>query len=263
MLEIKSLQVAYGERLVLEDIDLAIHKGELVALIGPNGAGKTTLLRAISGAVRPRRGKIEVAGRDLEQLSVTQRAAYLAVVPQAHDLPQGFTTWQTVMLGRTPYLGWLGKPSPVDSQRVDWAMQRTHLVALRDRPIEELSGGEQQRVLLARALAQDTPILLLDEPTSNLDLHHQSLLLNLVKSLANEQGLAVLMALHDLNLAAIYADRLALLVEGRLRLVGEPEDVLTPQTLAEAYQVPVRVIPHPEYGTPLILPDGHPTREKV
>lgn len=263
MLEIQSLQVAYGERLVLEDIDLAIHKGELVALIGPNGAGKTTLLRAISGGVQPRRGKIEVAGRDLEQLGVAQRAAYLAVVPQAQDLPQGFSVWQTVMLGRTPYLGWLGKPSPVDCQRVDWAMQRTHLMDLRDRSIGELSGGEQQRVLLARALAQDTPILLLDEPTSNLDLHHQSLLLNLVKSLANEQGLAVLMALHDLNLAAIYADRLALLVEGRLRLVGKPEDVLTPETLAEAYQVPVRVIPHPEYGTPLILPDGHQTREKV
>jgi iron complex transport system ATP-binding protein len=263
MLEIKSLYAGYGERLVLEDIDLAVHKGELVALIGPNGAGKTTLLRTISGGLVPSQGKIEVAGRNLQQLSPAQRAAYLAVVPQAHNLPQGFTTWQTVMLGRTPYLGWLGRHSPADRQRVEWAMRRTRLTDLSDRPVGKLSGGEQQRVLLARALAQDTPILLLDEPTSNLDLHHQSLLLNLVKSLASEQGLAVLMALHDLNLAALYADRLALLVHGKLRLVGEPEEVLTPEILAEAYQVPVRVIPHPDYGTPLILPDGRQTRQTV
>ena len=127
---------------------------------------------------------------------------------------------------------------------------------LAERPVGELSGGEQQRVLLARALAQDTPVLLLDEPTTHLDLQHQSGLLNLVRELANHQKLAVLMVLHDLNLASIYADRVALLVDGRIRTIGTPDEVLTEENLTRVYQVPVHVVPHPDYGSPLVLPDG-------
>lgn len=256
MLRIESLSVAYGPHPILHAVSLQVAKGEVVALIGPNGAGKTTLMRAVSGVQASQAGRVLVDGQDFNKLSPSQRATYLAVVPQARDLPALFTVWQTVLLGRTPYLGWLGQASAADQARARWALDRTHLVDLAERPIDQLSGGEQQRVLLARALAQDTPILLLDEPTTHLDLQHQSILLNLVQELAREQKLAILMVLHDLNLAALYADRVALLVSGSLQAVGTPLEVLTPSNLAAAYQVPVHVIPHPDYGTPLVLPDG-------
>jgi iron complex transport system ATP-binding protein len=256
MLQIQSLSVGYGARLVLHEIDLHIQSGEILALIGPNGAGKTTLIRAVCGVIRPRSGTLHVGGENLEGLSASQRARKLAVVPQARNLPEPFTAWQTVLLGRTPYLGWLGQPSERDQERVRWALERTETLDLAERRIGELSGGEQQRVLLARALAQETPILLLDEPTAHLDLHHQTRLLDLVYALTRENHLTVLMALHDLNLASLYADRVALLVDGRLQAVGTPAEVLTAERLSEAYRLPLHVIQHPDFGVPLVLPDG-------
>lgn len=256
MLEIQSLYVGYGKETVLADFTISVRPGEVVALVGPNGAGKTTLIKAVSGVLRARAGMIRVNGRDLNRLPAMERARYLSVVPQARNLPPAFTVWQTVMMGRTPFLGWLGKASEQDRTRARWALERTDTLSLARRRVDELSGGEQQRVLLARALAQDTPILLMDEPTTHLDIQHQSKLLNLTRQLAEEQNLAVLMALHDLNLVALYADRAALLVEGRLRAAGTPTEVLTPQRLSEVYQIPLQVIAHPEYGTPLVLPDG-------
>jgi len=256
MLEIESLTVAYGRRLALQQVSLHIARGEIMALIGPNGAGKTTLIRAVSGVLHPRAGRLRANGYDLTRLSPTQTARCLAVVPQARSLPEGFTVWQTVLLGRTPHLGWLGIPTPHDRQRVAWALASTGTLDLAQRPVEQLSGGEQQRVLLARALAQDTPLLLLDEPTAHLDLHHQTSLLDLVYELARANHLTVLMALHDLNLASIYADRVALLVEGRLQAVGTTTEVFTPERLSAAYRLPVHIIRHPDFGVPLILPDG-------
>ena len=256
ILEVHELTVRYGARTALHNVALEVYPGEIVALIGPNGAGKTTLFRAISGVVKPHSGKVFASGKDLAGLSITERARYLAVVPQARRLPAGYSVQQTVLLGRTPYLGWLGKPVSRDIQRTWQALERIQITPLCDRPVEELSGGEQQLVLLARALAQDTPILILDEPTAHLDLHHQGNLLRLVRELADEQGLAVLMALHDLNLVSLYADRVALLAEGRLLVSGSPNEVLTEENLSQAYQVPVHVSQHPLYGTPLVLPDG-------
>ena len=255
-LQIQILTVNYGERTVLKNISLDIHAGEVVALIGPNGAGKTTLVKSLSGVLRPKSGSARIGEQDLYQLSSAQRARVLAVVPQARNLPEAFSVWETVLIGRTPYLGWLGQPSPKDIERSRWALRRTGTADFAERRMGELSGGEQQRVLLARALAQDTPILLLDEPTAHLDLRHQSLILNLVRELAQEQQLAVLMVLHDLNLVALYADRVALLVEGHLRALGTPVEVITPARLMEAYDVPLQVIPHPTNGTPFIVPGG-------
>ena len=261
MLTIQSLSVSYGSQPVLQEVSLSVKPGEVFALIGPNGAGKTTLLRAISGVIRPLAGKVQAFGKDLIQLPATQRARFLAVVPQARKLPPAYTVWQTVLLGRTPHLGWLGQPSQRDLQRTQWALERTQTIDLAGRRVDQLSGGEQQLVLLARALAQDTPILLLDEPTAHLDLHHQSNLLSLVRHLAREQGLAVLMALHDLNLVALYSDQVALLVNGHLRASGNPDQVLTRQHLMEAYRVPLQVIAHPTHGTPLVLLNGHNREE--
>jgi len=262
MLDIRNLSVTYNGHDILNEISLRVAPGSIMAVIGPNGAGKTTLVRTISGVLAPRQGRIFVDGVDLAGLSAAQRARYLAVVPQARQLPTAFTVQQSVLLGRTPYLGWLGRTKAIDHQLVEMALEHTRLTALSERRVGELSGGEQQRVLLARALAQDTPILLLDEPTTHLDLEHQSSFFNLVHKLTADKRLAVLLVLHDLNLAGLYADQVALLVDGRIQTTGTPQQVLTESNIRAVYNVPVDVIPHPEYGTPLILPDGKHAVEK-
>jgi iron complex transport system ATP-binding protein len=256
MLEIQSLCVAYGQKLVLEDISLSVSRGEILAVICPNGVGKSTLIRVISGILSPCSGRVLLDGNDLRRLSPMQRARYMAVVPQARELPGAYSIYETVMMGRTPYLNWLGRAGKEDHTQVNLALERTQTLSLAERRVGELSGGEQQRVLLARALAQNAPVLLLDEPTTHLDLEHQSVFLNLVRKLADEKKLAVLLVLHDLNLAGLYADRVALLVDGRLSANGTPDEVLTSENLSKVYHVSVNVIRHPDYGTPLILPDG-------
>jgi iron complex transport system ATP-binding protein len=257
MLEIQSLTVRFTPRTILDRISLQVFPGEVLALIGPNGAGKTTLLRAASGILRPQAGKVLVNGEDIAGLPASVRATRLAVVPQARNLPDAFTVQETVLLGRTPYLGWLGRPASEDLERVEWALQQTDTLALRHRLVCQLSGGEQQRVLLARALAQETSILLLDEPTAHLDLRYQASLLGMVQRLARQQQLTVMVAIHDLNLTPLYTDRVALLSEGRLLAVGTPAEILTSSRLSSTFQAPVNVILHPEYGTPLVLPDGY------
>jgi iron complex transport system ATP-binding protein len=256
MLEIENLHVEIGRAPILKGVSLDVRPGEVVVLIGPNGAGKSTLIRAVSGVLPLQSGNVRICGRDLATIPPRDRARLLAVVPQARNLPPAFTVYETALIGRNPHLGWLGQTSAADHQCAQRALERTSLLPLSARRVGELSGGEQQRVLLARALAQETPVLLLDEPTTHLDLQHQSSLLNLVRSLANERQLAVLMALHDLNLAGLYADRVALLVDGHLQACGAPHEVLTEQTLAAVYHIPVHVMTHPEYGSPLVLPDG-------
>ncbi len=257
-LVVENLSVAYKERLALREVSLTVSPGEVVALIGPNGAGKTTLLRAISGLLPFRGGEIKFAGQNLANLPPRERARMLAVVPQARHLPPAFSVRHTVLLGRTPYLGLLGQPRTEDNARVDAALGQVDLTEFAERPVGELSGGEQQLVLLARALAQDTPLLLLDEPTAHLDLRHQGRILDLVRGLAQDYNLAVLMALHDLNLAAHYAGRVALLVEGRLLALGAATAVLTHETLSAAYGHPVRVRKDPDTGAPLVLPRDTP-----
>jgi len=256
MLRLTDLCVSYGPRRVLEGVTLDVASGEVVALVGPNGAGKSTLIRAVSGVIPIESGEVLVNGADLRSISTMKRARLLSVVPQARSLPPAFTVYEAVLLGRTPHLGWLGRTSAADHERVRHALEQTHMRALEERYVGELSGGEQQRVLLARALAQDTPVMLLDEPTTHLDLQHREALIRLIRNLARHKDLAILMVLHDLNLAGLYADRVALLVAGQLQAVGSSSDVLTEERLSQVYQMPVRVIPHPEYGTPLVLPDG-------
>jgi len=259
MLQIENLSVSYGERVVLQGVTFNVNSGEVVALVGPNGAGKSTLIRAVSGVVPARGGEVRINGTLLSRLSTMERARYLAVVPQARSLPPAFTVYESVLLGRTPHVGWLGRTGPHDHERVHYALEHTQMLPLAERYVGELSGGEQQRVLLARALAQDTPVLLLDEPTTHLDLQHRESLIRLIRELALHKDLAILMVLHDLNLAGLYADRVALLVAGQLQAIGGAADVLTAERLSSVYHMPVRVMPHPEYGTPLVLPDG---REK-
>lgn len=254
MLKIQNLSASYQSRQVLHNISFDVKNGEVFALIGPNGAGKSTIIRAASGVI-PSTGHIHTNGDNFQTLTPIQRARYLAVVPQAIALPPAFTVWETVLMGRTPYLGFLGQTSTRDEELARRALSRVHALDFAERRVGELSGGECQRVLLARALCQSTPILLLDEPTAHLDLQYQVSLLELIRELARQENLAVLIALHDLNLAAHYADRIALLVGGNLRAIGSPREVLTAETISNAYCLPVQVIEHPFIDIPLVLPE--------
>lgn len=253
MLKIQNLSASYHGHQVLHDVSFEVKNGEVLALIGPNGAGKSTIIRAASGLI-PFTGSVCTNGDDFHTLDPMQRAKYVAVVPQAISLPPAFTVWETVLMGRTPYLGFLGNASSHDEKLVRQALARVNALSLSDRRVGELSGGEAQRILLARALCQSTPILLLDEPTAHLDLQYQVSLLELIRELAHKENLAVLIALHDLNLAARYADRVALLVGGKLDAIGTPRDVLTPEKISNAYCLPVQVVEHPFEDSPLVLP---------
>jgi len=256
MLTITSLQVAYGPKVVLQDVSLDVSPGEILALIGPNGAGKTTIIRAVSGTTPIRSGKVDINGQDLSRFTTGQRARVLAVVPQARQLGGAYTVEQAVMMGRTAYMSWLGRESESDCAAVQLALRQTQLDDFAQRQIAQLSGGEQQRVFLARALAQTTPVLLLDEPTNHLDLHHQTSLLSLVKKLTEEKQLAVMMAMHDLNLVSFFADKVALLVDGELKHVGTPQEVIQAEHISAAYQTPVEIFTHPITGAPHIFPKG-------
>ncbi|MGD2253977.1 MAG: ABC transporter ATP-binding protein [Anaerolineales bacterium] len=243
----------YGNRAVLKDVSLTIQPGEVVAVVGPNGVGKSTLVKAASGVLPLMAGRVSVSGESLQKMAPALRARRVAVVPQAIQLPPAFLSVDVVLTGRTPYLGWLQREGERDHQIARRVMQRTHTLEQANRPVGELSGGEQQRVLIARALTQQAQVMLLDEPTAHLDLQHQNNILTLVRDLAEKDDLAVLLTLHDLNLVARFADRVALLSNGRLRKVGLPSEVLTPEELAPVYGITIHVVPHPIYGTPLVL----------
>jgi iron complex transport system ATP-binding protein len=256
MLVIDHLTVAYKERVALQDINLKVKPGQVIALIGPNGAGKSTLIRAVSGVLAKRSGHVWFDGLDLMTITATERARIVAVVPQAQPLGGTLTVEHTVLLGRTPHMSWLGNPGRADLDATRKAMAVTSIDHLAQRRNAELSGGEQQRVLLARALAQQTPVLLLDEPTNHLDLQHQYTFLNLVKNLAREANLMILMALHDLNQVSLFADQVLLLVDGKELAAGLPEQVLTTVNISTAYRIPVKILHHPDADAPLIIPQA-------
>jgi len=253
-LEVQNLTCAYDGRAVLEELCLAARSGEVLVLIGPNGVGKSTLMRAMARLLRPRRGSVLLAGRDLWRTAPRTVARRLALAPQVDGTGWPVTVEQAVGLGRAPHRGWLLPFTAQDRAAVERALEQTGLVELRGRLVTELSGGEQHRVVLARVLAQEPQVLLLDEPTSHLDLKYQAEILGLARLLAHRDGLTVVISLHDLNLAALYADRLALLGAGRLLTVGSPAEVLTSERLSQVYGVPVVVTTHPLYSTPMVMP---------
>lgn len=260
MLEVRGLRVAYRERVVLEDVNLLVRPGELVGLIGPNAAGKSTLLRAVAGTV-PYWGQVFICGHDQRRLSRRELARLVAVVPQAPTLPPLFTVAEVVMLGRTPYLNWLGWERPEDWAAVGRALGLTGLAELADRPVGQLSGGERQRVVIARALAQEPQVLLLDEPLNNLDIAHQVKIIRLVRRLAREQGLAVVLTAHDLSLVAQAADRVVLLNRGRTVAEGSPAEVVRQELIRQVYGTDVAVWPDPVTGRPVALVRVGPDEE--
>ena len=241
MLEIKDLSLNLDAEPVLRNISFSAKPGEILGIIGPNGAGKTTLLRAIAGVIPIKSGAMELNGEDLLKKSIIEKAKLIASVPQAPTLPGSFSVLDMVMLGRTPYLNWLGQSSSLDEEISRTALEQTQSVELAERKLGELSAGEQQRVLLARALAQSTPVLLMDEPTTHLDLRFQIELLNLVKKLTRQKSITTIIVLHDLNLASRYADEMILLEHGRIAAFGKPQKVLIDSVLSRIYQIPILV----------------------
>jgi len=235
----------------LQDVTLDVAAGEIVGIVGPNGSGKTTLLRALHGLLAPVRGSVVVEGRDLQSLGAREIAAMISAVPQHSRDGFGFTVYEVVMMGRYPHQ----RPLPVDRPEhvpaARSALERTRTWHLRRRPVDAISGGERQRVLLARALAQEPRVLLLDEPTAHLDIRFQLEMMDLVAGLGSA-GLTVVAALHDLNLAAMYCGRLVLLTEGRIAAMGSPGEVLDPARLRAVYGADVAVHPHPLTGRPSV-----------
>ena len=252
-LELRDVSMGYANLIVLNNVTLELIPGEVLAVIGPNGVGKSTLVRVASGMLPPLSGRVGINGADLGDMPAGERAKAVSVVPQATSLPPSFRALDVVLMGRTPYLNWFESESEQDHELAAAAMERTETWEMADRPIEELSGGEQQRLLIARALAQAASIMLLDEPTAHLDLRHQDRVLGLVRSLAREQGLAVLLALHDLNLVSRFADRVVLLSDGRVKRSGSPQEVLDSELLAEVYGIRIQVVTNPLDGGPLVL----------
>lgn len=260
VIQASNITFAYNTRPILRDVSLAAGAGEIVGIIGPNGSGKSTLLRVLSGVLRPKSGALRVGGEDIARLSCNEVARRLAVVPQSPHLPEAFTAGEVVLLGRTPHLGLLRGESARDMQVVREAMAACGVAHLADRRIGELSGGETQRVVIARALAQEPQVLLLDEPTSHLDINHQCAVLNLVSTLSRERGLAVVAVFHDLNLAVQYCHRLAILSEGRLLAEGTPAEVVTVENVKRAYGAEVCIVSHPRNHLPVALITGTGTR---
>ena len=253
LLSVHGLTVSYAAHTVLRDVSFEVARGDLVVVLGPNGAGKTTLLRTIAKVVSPKVGTVFLDGRDIAKLPVGQLMKTLSVVPQSEGSVFSFTVQDIVAMGRTPHLPPLAPLSQRDWQIIREAMEATDVWELRDRLFTELSGGEQRRVLIAKALAQEPQLLLLDEPTANLDLHYQLEVVELIQRLNRERGITVLAVLHDLNLAAMLGYRFILMHRGRIYALGNADEVLTPQNIQQVYGVPVVVTRHPLNGKPIIL----------
>lgn len=250
-LEIDGIHVSYGDLRVLEGVTLSVDSGRLLGLVGPNGAGKTTLLRAINGAVRPDAGTIDVAGVDTTSLGARALGRRVATVPQGAEVAFDFDVRDVVAMGRTPHRSRFATSSHEDHEAVQQALERADVAYLAGRSVGAISGGERQRVLLARALAQTTPVLLLDEPTASLDIHHQVRTFELVRGLVDE-GKTVVAAIHDLDLAARYCDEVAVLANGEIRARGPPEEVLTPETLGDAFGARAAVTTDHVTGAPAV-----------
>lgn len=257
-LQISQVSFAYHDGLVLHNVDISIEAGEMVGLLGPNGSGKTTLIKLASGVLKPARGEVSLDGYGLRKLSRKSIARSVAVVPQQFHIPFAFTVNEVVMLGRIPFLKAFADENEVDKRLVTEALELAGISEQRERRFDELSGGERQKVILAMALAQQPKLLLLDEPIVHLDIAHQVEIMERVKSLNTEQGITVLAAMHDLNLAALYFDRLILLNDGRVVADGTPAEVLTREKIEEVFSASVTVEQHPATGVPhiVVMPKG-------
>jgi iron complex transport system ATP-binding protein len=257
-LEAHGLRLAYDGRVIVPELDLKLAPGRITAIIGANGSGKSTVLRGLARLLRPGAGTVTLDGADVHGIPARRFARMLGILPQEPIAPEGVTVAELVMRGRHPHQGVFGTRSSADEAIVAEALRLADMLQFADRPLGELSGGQRQRAWIALALAQSPDVLLLDEPTTFLDIAHQLEVLDLLAELNARLGTTVVMVLHDLNLAARYADELVVVVDGRVYAAGAPAEVITEPVLAAAFGLSARVIPDPETGSPLVVPAARP-----
>lgn len=250
--ELKNLCFAYHQNIILKDITFAIKKGEFCGIIGPNGAGKSTLLRLIAGILRPNSGNVSIMEQELRGIKNKEFARLVGFVPQQTHFYLNYMVEDIIAMGRYPYLEPFQFMKEEDVSAIEWAINQTQIRELCKRHINSLSAGEKQMVVIARALAQKPEILLLDEPTSHLDIHHQSAIMELLNIL-NKQGITVIVVHHDLNLASLFCKRLILLHRGRLHKIGVPREIINKETITEIYGIEIDIIQHPEKNVPQVL----------
>ena len=255
-LNAQNLTLAYDNRRVVEDLTVELPAGKVTVIVGANACGKSTLLRGLARLLKPAAGTVLLDGKDIHSLSTRAVAKTLGLLPQTPVAPDGIAVADLVGRGRYPHQGWFRQWNTDDDAAVASALRLTNTLELSDRNVDELSGGQRQRVWIAMALAQQTDILLLDEPTTFLDVTHQIEVLDLITDLNRSAGTTVAIVLHDLNLAARYADHLIAMKDGRIAAEGAPLDVVTEKTVAEVFGLDSRVIPDPVAGTPMVVPVG-------
>ncbi len=253
MISLKSLSFSYGKKEILEQIDLKIDKGDFLGILGPNGSGKSTLLKLINGILNPTYGSVTIKGRDVREYSTRQRARLLSYIPQNVPVYFPFSVYETVMAGRFPYIGYLGQGSEKDKEVVLRAMELVEISDIAHRKLTELSGGERQRVAIATCLAQDSEILLLDEPVSNLDIYYQKQILNLLKSLNQEHGKTIVMAVHDINMAYGFCNKSLFLKQGRIAFNGPTKEIMREDVIETVYDTTVVVFE--DRGSKVFVPD--------
>ncbi|MGI6125517.1 MAG: ABC transporter ATP-binding protein [Planifilum sp.] len=255
-LETKALTLAYGERVVIEGLDHVFPKGKITVLIGANGSGKSTLLRSLARLLKPRDGAVLLDGKAISTMSTKAVARKMAILPQSPECPEGLTVFQLVKQGRYPYQNLLQQWSAEDERAVKKALKTTRLEQFMDRPVDSLSGGQRQRVWIAMVLAQETDTILLDEPTTYLDLAHQIDILDLLYALNRNEGRTIIMVLHDLNLSVRYADNVVVVHDKTVYAHGKPEEVITPELVQKVFGLECLIMPDPVYGKPLCIPCG-------
>ncbi|MEV7828566.1 ABC transporter ATP-binding protein [Microbacterium enclense] len=252
----EGVTLGYGDRTIVDSLDLRIPAGRVTTIVGANACGKSTLLKAMARLLTPSSGQVLLDGKAIHRLPTKQVARVLGLLPQSPIAPDGIAVSDLVSRGRHPHQGALSRWTSADDAAVARALEATDVTHLADRPVDELSGGQRQRVWIAMALAQETDVLLLDEPTTFLDISHQIDVLDLLTDLNRERGTTVAMVLHDLNLAARYADHLVAMAQGQVIAAGDPGDVLTEETVRRVFGLDSRVVPDPLTGRPMVIPIG-------
>ncbi|MFJ7831320.1 ABC transporter ATP-binding protein [Peribacillus sp. NPDC097284] len=252
----QSLALGYGDKLIINEMNIEIPHGKITVFIGANGCGKSTLLRSVARLLKPHSGSVLLEGKAISSMASKDIARKMAILPQAPQAPEGLTVYQLVKQGRYPYQSWLKQWSSLDEEKVQKAIESTNLTGLKDQVVDELSGGQKQRAWIAMTLAQDTDIILLDEPTTYLDMAHQIDILDLLFELNDSEKRTIVMVLHDLNLACRYADNLVSLKDGKIFTQGRPEDIITPEMVYQVFGMKCQIARDPIFGSPICIPFG-------
>lgn len=255
MISIENICFSYKNHKIIDGINMELESNDILGVVGPNGSGKTTLIRLISGVYSPDSGRILIEGHDIRSLKSKRLAQMVSVVPQNPNLPSGITVSDLVSMGRNPHLKLFEWSNPSDNTIINSAMKMTNVHNLAYRVLDTLSDGERQRTMVSMALAQESPVILLDEPASNLDIANQKVILNTISNSVHTKNLAALLTMHDLSLAAQYCNRIIMLAEGNIVAEGSPEKVITEQNIFLTYKTKVNVIPHPVTRKPVVIPD--------